>query len=223
MKKSILTIALICGMALLAGAQDIKLSAGAGVNFQPNSLNLKAEQSPVIMEYGQNATSLGINAFFDATYAVVNVEYATQLGKSKNKSSASGYPGATTTETEQETNYTYLNIGLLGKFPITVAQGISVFPLLGVEYDLNLGAKDKETKKDDQKADLNDLFVVAGVGADIGLDSVVKGLYVRPLATFGYNLTGVATDPSITKNFTGWTISGVSYKMNLGVNVGFTF
>ena len=85
MKKSILTIALICGMALLAGAQDIKLSAGAGVNFQPNSLNLKAEQSPVIMEYGQNATSLGINAFFDATYAVVNVEYATQLGKSKNR------------------------------------------------------------------------------------------------------------------------------------------
>ncbi len=50
---------------------------------------------------------------------------------------------------------------MAGKYPINLALGLTNFPLVGLEYDLNLTANNMSSQ---QKTDLNDLYLLLGVG-----------------------------------------------------------
>ena len=68
----------------------------------------------------------------------------------------------------------------------------ALFPLLGIEYDLNLYWKGRGRERPEGlphrpgEGDLNQFWFKAGVGADF---TVYKGLYIRPLALLGFKVS----------------------------------
>ena len=98
----------------------------------------------------------------------------------------------TALDTPRSTSTTFGVPLVLPAGPLPFALGpVSLFPLLGIEYDLNLYLKDadgtdlKAGLTDQEKADLNQFWFKAGAGADF---VVYKGLYVRPLVLMGFKL-----------------------------------
>jgi hypothetical protein len=85
---------------------------------------------------------------------------------------------------------TWLCLGAFGKYPIALGS-LVLAPMIGVEYDLNLTYKDsngsdlKAGLSDDQKADLNQLWLEGGLGADF---RVSPSAFFRTQALIGYKI-----------------------------------
>lgn len=210
MKKIIATLALVVTAASFATALD--MSAGGGVTFSGVSTKTTTEILSVKDDSKDTQMNLGFKGFFDATYAVAEVGYGLDL---TNKTDGK----------DTKADLTFLSLGVLGKYPIAVGN-VTLFPLAGVEYDLNLTAKadDKDVKKDmtaDQKADLNQFWIKAGIGADIAINDK---LYVRPTALAGYKLKSKAENDSIDliEKFNG-KASINTFKYDIGLAVGYKF
>jgi hypothetical protein len=66
-----------------------------------------------------------------------------------------------------------LNIGLLGKYPFAIKNKLSLFPLLGIDYQICLSAKDEDGDELDfygnKAGDLSALWFKFGVGLDVAL------------------------------------------------------
>lgn len=210
MKKIIATLVLAVTAASFATALD--MSAGGGVTFSGLSTKTTMEIASVSTDKKATQMDLGFKGFFDATYAVAEVGYGFDL---TNK-----FDGEDTKK-----DLTYLTLGVLGKYPIAVGS-VTLFPLAGVEYDLNLTAKvdDKDVKKDmtdDAKADLNQFWIKAGIGADVAINDK---LYVRPTALVGYKLhSKVENDAIDAADKLGWKYSVNTFKYDIGLAVGYKF
>lgn len=208
MKKLIAALVLTAMAVSFATALD--MSAGAGVTFSPVFGSYKAEVGSYSSDVAFSSTYLGVNGFFDATYAVANV--------GMNFSLSNTYDGEDT-----KMSYSNLTLGLLGKYPIAVGSA-TIFPLLGFEYDANLSAKydGEDVKADmdsDAKSDLNSFWLKGGVGADIGIN---EKLYVRPSALFGYKFQNKGEKDAIKliEDADG-TASINTFKLDLGLAVGY--
>jgi hypothetical protein len=81
----------------------------------------------------------------------------------------------------------FLTLGLFGKYPIAVG-GATVFPMLGVQMDMNLSATYEGNDIFEDSSDLADAFnrlwVKLGIGADISLSDSV---FIRPALLYGIN------------------------------------
>jgi hypothetical protein len=119
-------------------------------------------------------------AFFDATYAELSVGILF---------------GSMTTKTgnvENTSSLTNVDIALLGKFPIEIGDSLSIFPLLGVDYQATLSVKDKNGKEADSPGDFSALWVKAGAGLDF---SLTDSFFLRFEALYGIRLPNkVETD-----------------------------
>jgi hypothetical protein len=221
--KKIIGLLVVLLLSTGAFAQDISISAGAAVNFMywVNSQSDDSGGPEVNQDMGWSALSAG--AFVDLTYVMVNLSYAFTLGSPGVTISVDGTKdnaaSDAATAAAEDYSASYLVITVLGKYPFDVG-GVVIFPMLGAEYQLNLTLYDddtdlKDTFSDDADASLNDLYLLAGVGADF---DITESLYARVMALFSYCLTpdnpGNYDDDDIVK--WGWNIKA-------GVCIGYRF
>ncbi|MDR1148219.1 MAG: outer membrane beta-barrel protein [Spirochaetaceae bacterium] len=182
-KKSlaVFIIAALAASGIFAQEQEqpkgFSLSAGAGALIGGDfGGGVKATGSEFKTPYFGGGGFL----FFDATYAELSFGI---LG-------GGGKWGGDDTENATITN---LNIGLLGKYPFAINEKLSVFPLLGIDYQITVSAKiDGEEYKhdgDDSPGDFSALWFKLGGGLDYDITS---NLYLRGELLYGLRLANKA-------------------------------
>ena len=113
--------------------------------------------------------------FFDATYLEASI------GFSGGKLNYFETPWKSRTE-EVSGSFTALNFSLLGKYPFEFGK-FSIFPMLGIDYQLFLSAKLEDEEYDDP-SELNILWFKVGVGGDFAL---TEKLYLRGTLLFKFS------------------------------------
>jgi|GEM_PF-922236 len=229
--KKLFAICALLGFSLAAFGQ-IGLSAGAGVSFAPVWMTQKTTfTSPYEGEWREDGLSTNVlcfKAFVDAKYIEADVGYMTSLkGYTQSISFSSGLP-AVGTETAKDEIDTWISLTALFKYPFKL-KNVDVFPLAGFEFNYNLSAKDsdgndlKPAMTDDQKAVLNQLWLMAGAGADFKFS---KALYLRPEALVGFKFLSQFEKDNIE---TAEAVAGVEnssiidLKIEVSVAVGYRF
>jgi opacity protein-like surface antigen len=181
--KKLLAVSLLACLAATAFALD--LSAGAGGTVGSFSSTYHYEEWGLVDAYTDHWTTLpfGFSAFFDATYAIASIGFRAN-GNTRLQNTTVIF-GSEIKPPAVDDNYSsgFLSLSLLGRYPFALGQ-FSLFPLAGVEYDVILYYHD-ENGADLDKTDLSQFWFKFGAGADI---PIVKGLYIRPLALFGFKL-----------------------------------
>ena len=216
-KKS---LAVLVFTALVAGgAFAIDMSAGLGGNFAVNFDSFKFEYDGEKFDMSRTMTGGGFSAFFDATFVEANIGML--FGGTKLK-----YDGESFDDASE--SLSYLTLGLFGKYPFNLG-AMSLFPLLGVQFDIGLSAKDNDGKainfedwEDTSKADyMNRIWIKLGVGADFNLSN---RLYLRPSFLYGINF-GSKYDRDMKKDTKdeGGKASSFHHGLDLRVALGFKF
>ncbi|MDR0758976.1 MAG: outer membrane beta-barrel protein [Treponema sp.] len=168
MKKllAVTMFAAVIGTAAFAEAPAFALSAGAGglfsYNFGGGVMN------------GDDGVSIpylggGFFAFFDATYAEVNVGMDFGSATLKGEGAYADYIEDT------KMSATNLNIGVLGKYPISLGS-VVLFPAIGINYRVTLAVKDEDGNEMDEPGDFSALSFLFGGGLDYGIG---EKLYLR--------------------------------------------
>jgi hypothetical protein len=115
--------------------------------------------------------------FLDATYAELSFGILAGGGKWGDDDS------------NEKSTITNLNIGLLFKYPVAVGEKLSVFPLLGIDYQITVSAKIDGTDVADtglgKAGDFSALWFKLGGGLDYDITSSV---YLRGEALYGLRL-----------------------------------
>ena len=207
MRKKIV-LALLMATLLAGGvfAQNFSLSAGGGISLAPSFSEAKYDGEAV--DYlKRSGLDLGINVFFDATYAEVNVGL---LFGSQKWGDAENY--YTTT----------LLLGVVGKYPFSLNNKFILFPFVGIDYSINLSAKIDGGEIEDndyfKKADwFNALSILLGVGADF---SLTNALYLRAEAGYGIVLNTKAQDDNVSDDSKLVYFNG---KIPIKIAVGYRF
>jgi hypothetical protein len=180
MAKRIFLALLLVTLAAGGAFAQVQLSAGAGGNFAVSFDSFKYDGE----DAGSGRTvGGGAFAFFDATY--VEADVGLLFGGQKSKEPDGDW--------EDGLSVTYLTLAVYGKYPIDLG-GFTLFPMLGVQMNLGLGASfDGEAVEfdDPSKGDYLNLFwIKAGVGADFSLS---EKLYLRPSLLYGINFGSKVT------------------------------
>jgi opacity protein-like surface antigen len=184
----------VCGAALFAQETVFDISAGAG-GFVSGDFGGGVEGSASLagqlfsMKYEMPYFGGGGFLFLDATCAELTLAFYSGSGTMTMTTES---PGDSQSQNSDMSTMSF-NISLLGKYPFEVNQEFSVFPLLGVEYDICLSAKDEagEYKDRDGKeapGDFSALWFKLG-----GLDfSFTEKIYLRFEALYGLRLASKA-------------------------------
>ncbi|MCX7030022.1 MAG: hypothetical protein NTU62_07870 [Spirochaetes bacterium] len=162
----------------------------------------------------QTTVPFGFSAYFDATYGVAAVGFRAN-GNTHTKTTQVILGTTIISDADDENSAGFLSLSLLGKYPFALGP-VSLFPLFGIKYDLKAPLTDQE------KADLNQFWFKAGVGADI---RILKGLYVRPQVLLGFKLLSQAEREQIeTRLGDGATVARkTDFVFEGGVQAGWRF
>ena len=158
-------------------ADDFALSAGlgglAGGAFTRYAISANGPVGPLDQAQTADQFNYGAFAFFDATYGILSLSL--QNGMSANDDGGMLY----------DSWETMLSIGLLGKYPFYLTDRLTLFPLLGMEYQICLVKLRKNADTDIFRwndddtfflQDWNTFFVNLGVGLDVAL---TKNFFIR--------------------------------------------
>ena len=184
MEKRI-TLALLITILITWDIFAFDISAGFGGNFAVNFDSYKYDGENIA---SQRTIGGGLFALFDITYAEVNVGIL--FGSLKQE-----YAGVWDDYSINNFNLTF---SIYGKYPIRLGS-FSIFPMLGVQYDLCLSAKDEGEIIFDNPLirmdHMNRFWIKFGVGADFNL---TEKLYFRPSFLYGINF-GTRNDRDVKK------------------------
>jgi opacity protein-like surface antigen len=174
----------------------------------------------------------GPYAFFDAKYAELTLAFFIGGGESRNDAKIMGVSSSSTANVSVSS----LNIGLLGKYPFSINNKLSVFPLLGIEYQAFLAVQDEDGNDwkgvdgDGGPGDFSALWFKLGGGLDYAF---TQKLYLRFEALLGLRLPnkveldGFDNDPVVkAAKSTGAdveTTGGGSLGFTAKLAVGFKF
>jgi hypothetical protein len=180
--------ALLCLSKLSFG---VELRLGGGIAYTPMTSKIVVSD-PGLEGTASDHFNFGtVCAFFDLPFLHTTLSYASRFSGSFD--SAGSFTG-TGIYTNRET---FLGIGILLRYPFTVGR-FSVFPLIGVENDINLTYADadgndlKSGLSSYARDHLNKAFLKVGVGADI---LVSKFIFLRPTVLLGFRLiSGIQRD-----------------------------
>ncbi|MDR2392654.1 MAG: porin family protein [Treponema sp.] len=180
---------------------ELKLSAGVGGFIGGDFCGgVEAGQKIETPYFGGGAAY----AFFDATYAELNLAIYGGSGKVK--------PG------DVDMSRMNFNIGLLGKYPFAMTDTLSLFPLLGIEYQICLSAKQGDNEFSDP-GDLSALWFKLGGGGDFAF---TPNIYLRGEALYGIRLANkFETDLKDSGGSDAKTLLGHGITVKLAV--GYTF
>ena len=184
-------------------ASAIEMSAGIGGifsnDFRGGLLSLYGTEKEDDKEYkftsNETWSGGGFGVFFDATYAEVGVGMT--FGGTQ---AIYGFKGI---------SFTALNLGLAGKYPIAIADNVTFFPLLGIDYMMVLAATTKYVNSDnDQKWDGKKETKTAWNGEEYEVENPKAG----DLSRLGFRL-GFGMD--IDLNETMFLRNVISYNLRL--------
>jgi hypothetical protein len=191
--KRLFVVALLAALAVSAFGIDLSAGAGATVGgfsqttyFEPYTFliwTFDTYQATVAN------TPFAFSAYFDATYAMAEFGFRANGDPHRTIKTVDGAT-IDTNETDLDQRSGFFSFSLLGRYPFALGP-ISLFPLLGIEYDLNLylkaadGTDLKAALPEEERPWLNQFWFKAGVGADVAM---YKGLYIRPLVLLGFKV-----------------------------------
>jgi len=207
-----------------SAAFAIETSAGGGLKYTNTMSKLEGTESPVTMEVSGAQSEVAVFGFFDATYVQVDLGYSMFVGGTVKESLDGAGAFDYSESSDLEGSVSYLTVGVLGKYPIPVGS-FTLFPLLGVEYKLNLTYKDedgndmKEDMTSSEKSSLNEFWFKAGLGADF---NITPKVYVRPSVLFGAKVkSGEEKDLMDQVEDMGLDVKYNVYRFDIGAAVGF--
>ncbi len=192
---------LIGSLALCAAvnATALDLSAGLGVNgsFVETTTDAGGSSSSSV----ERVSYFGALGFFDAKYLVAEAGARWMYADDRKDGSAVKAPR------------TALEFSLLGKYPVRVADALTLFPIGGIEYAVNAGSFD---------ADLSQFWLKGGVGVDVNFPGP---LYLRSTAMYGYKLRSEYENDLIDdyEDLNGGGASIDTAKLEIGLAVGYRF
>ena len=138
MKKYIILLITIFALAAVLPAADFSLSAGGGGLLGYSFTRYTLEGGDVSSAQSMDRFNYGGGLFFDAAYAEFSVMFQ---GGNSSYAEDMAY-GANTLSNSKGRGYeSSLGFSLLGKYPFSINERISWFPLLGVEYQIALMQK----------------------------------------------------------------------------------
>jgi len=171
-------LVLLMAILVLSGAfasPTFKLSVGGGI-FADLGTGGGFESSTEKVEVYMPGIAGGGFAFFDATYAELSLGFSGGLGRilihSENHS----------INDDPYLSITSFNISLLGKYPFEIGTKWTIFPLLGIDYQLMLSVEDEYGVK---ASDFNALWFKLGAGFD---RSFTEQIYLRFSTLYGIRL-----------------------------------
>jgi opacity protein-like surface antigen len=184
---------------------EFRLSAGGNGDF------MALFGSTKVGDYKSKTHTIGggFAAFFDVTYAEIGLgmDFANQKDPDD--------------DDDEGTNLTYFSISLLGKYPIALGEKVTLFPLLGFDWNIFTGGKEKNHDEkikrndlpDDYKSMYDAFLIDLGIGADFAL---TDALYLRGSFLYGFKLNSKyerdVADEFDAKIFT----SGPTLKIGIG-------
>ncbi|GHV94225.1 hypothetical protein AGMMS50293_05450 [Spirochaetia bacterium] len=257
MKRLFVLFTVMCMAAPLFALPDFTLSAGGGgifnvhwkdavlrsqykdytgAKFVGGRVEAPTEPTQDAMRQGLFDTKDltvggGIYGFFDATFAEAGI--ALVWNRVSQTVAIPNLPGVSSSMHGSETHdylFTQLNLSLLFKYPFTLGEKWTLFPLLGIDGQIALGDYDEQMRKDFKKVksygyDMpnlgefwNSLWIRAGVGADFAM---TNNLYLRGETLYGMKLNSAYE----TKMADYWAedIKGVANGINVRLGVGYKF
>ena len=212
MKRSILILVLLAVIATGVFAKEFSLSAGGGVLFDWSIDNgITYDSNSYFLS--EDVMAFGGFAFFDATYAELEVNFTYGLRSLRSNDSRN--------ETGANGNYMALGFSLLGKYPINLTK-VTVSPLLGGSYNLVLVDKFEDggsiSDSDYYKSmDWSQFGALAGVGVDITL---TESLFLKTEALFHFRFPNKIWS-DFADSSDGKTSFGMGPKVKVGVGYKF--
>ncbi|GHV82743.1 hypothetical protein AGMMS50212_00830 [Spirochaetia bacterium] len=191
MKKFILTAVFF--LLILHASFSLDLAAGAGISgdFIFNTLAAEVNGGDYTQKYSQLA--IGGLLFFDAQYVEADLRFYGTSTQFKHNPKLAEW--GTHVDQDWLLGGVGLGLGLFGKYPFILTNEFTIFPLLGVQFDLQLSQnymKDYTpydgTKKGDSYGKAFDWSAItfkAGVGADY---SISDSLFIRGELLFNFKL-----------------------------------
>jgi hypothetical protein len=219
MKKCISVLALFAIFTAGAFAMPIDMSVGGGVFGGMSWSNTSSDFPDGIDRVGTTIIGGGVFAFFDATFAEIDV--GLRFGSGTDRWREDGKR-----ETDDKSTFTTsLSFAVLGKFPIDLG-GFAVFPLLGVDFSFPLSSSyDGNSTEypvkigDDEygRFSFGQFGIRVGGGADINLS---RELYIRPSLLYGIWLNNKFTRDGLKDDK---DTSIFNHGIDLRVAVGYRF
>jgi hypothetical protein len=189
-----------------AAAGAFGIGAGGSLGYQ--TIDLVGTYSDVPVDSRQDIFPYGVKVFLDAKYVQFSVGWLMVSGGSVTVSVPWAYGKATFDQT-----LSYVTGAVLFKVPFNFSTN-EVFPLLGLEYRFNIAALDgagndaTRVLSAQEKADLNELWLVAGGGADFFFGN----FSIRPEITVGLKFLSVTDQGSIAAlQDAGYSSASMSY------------
>jgi opacity protein-like surface antigen len=155
-------------------------------NYDVNGININAKIEEESPWHG-----FGLNFFFDATYAELNLGFLYGSGERTGTqiNTGSDYTGIHTVTLPIKDSIEFLDfcIGVLGKYPIALTENLTIFPLAGIEYAIVLEGSTMNdiSGKAYDAGDFSTLSFKFGTGLDL---SMSKKWYFRPEILYGFRL-----------------------------------
>jgi len=197
----LLFLAVFYSAAAFAGEFSISAGAGALAGGFFTRYNLSANGSITKVDASQevNQFNYGFLAFLDATYAEFSVIYQRGLNNYKEAAEFSGSSGAPSSGRGENS---FLGFSLLGKYPFHLNERLTIFPMLGVEYQISLNQNRtqpdgrlydrtdgiRERDKDGHAFKQNDwdsIWINLGCGLDFELP---RNFFIRGELLYGFRL-----------------------------------
>lgn len=224
MRRSIVVLVLI---TVAAAGFALDVSAGGGLSLGGTCARFSAENYPFGLydtyQRDRRTVPFGFTAAFDATYVEASLGLAGSSNLRTVTNTASG--GSTSTNTTDLAQAGgYLTLSLLGKYPFALGP-LSLFPLLGIQYDLNLWLKDengddlRSTYTAQELRDANSLWFRFGVGAQY---PVGKRLRVLAELTAGFKPLTAAEQQDVdtaTASLGADSASGIDSAVDFSLSV----
>jgi hypothetical protein len=197
MKKfAVVLLILGCVSAALSAQAPFGLSAGVGGNFNANfTSHFKNADNTASTDDAMKAANThmiggGIYALFDATYVEAN---AGVLFGNANNDKQDNFDD----KRKKGMSVTALKLSLFGKFPIEMQGGLTLFPMAGVDGQINLGGKfygeevpyKVANVEIMSKDDFNKMFTYLWFKGGLGIDvPIADKVFIRPEALYGIRL-----------------------------------
>jgi outer membrane protein W len=210
--KKYLTIILAAALTGILPADDFSLSVGAGAHIgglftrYTLSANGSIEGEAVNVNAAQtmNQFNFGSCLFFDATWIEFSVGVQSGLNNyEETMIAASPSIDDITTTSRGKGSEVMFSLALFGKYPFTLNEKFTLFPLAGLEYQITLmQSRQPEGRRQYDRTDpergetdangktyalpvWNSLFIVVGGGMDYQLSS---SMFIRTELLYGFRL-----------------------------------
>jgi len=189
-------------------ARDFSLSTGAGglMGGLFTRYTLKADGKkaglPMKVDAGQDTTQLNYGGlvFFDATYAELCITIQNGINKWTQNLDIEGLEGSKPSTGDGWE--TMMGFAILGKYPFNLGSRLTVFPLLGMEYQISLrqlrtqpdgwvydrsdGIRERDKDKNAfELSDWNSFFLDVGGGADF---DITENIFIRGEFIYSFRL-----------------------------------